>query len=176
MRESTPAGPNAPEAPAEEATIELRLLEQSPSQGVRATPDNPYGLQPDPIPPDWILEGNPTARRKLLVGSSDNLASTHMWDCSAGRFNWHYGSDEVIYVLEGSIVIEDSAGVRRRLEAGDTFLFPAGSRFHWTVPRYIRKIAFLHAPLSRKMRVVKGIYGFLKSPFKRTQTAKTWTG
>lgn len=151
------------------------LREATPAGPVTPT-DNPYGLQPDPIPREWVLEGNPTARRKLLVGSSDDMASTHMWDCTAGCFHWHYGSDEVIYVLEGFVIIEDGAGVRRRLAAGDTFLFPAGSRFHWTVPDYIRKIAFLHAPLSRKMRLVKGIYNFLKSPFKRGQPAATWTG
>jgi hypothetical protein len=78
--------------------------------------------------------------------------------------------------LEGSVVVEDAAGVRRRLGAGDTFLFPAGSRFHWTVPHYIRKLAFLHAPLSRKMRLVKGIYNFFKSPLKRSAPATTWTG
>lgn len=143
---------------------------------ISAMLENPHGLQPDPIPPQWILEGNPTARRKLLVGSSDDMASTHMWDCTAGRFHWYYGSDEVIHVLEGSVLIEDDAGVRRQLAAGDTFLFPAGSRFHWTVPRYIRKIAFLHAPLSRKVRLLKGMYGFLKSPFRRKQPAGVWTG
>ena len=151
MREATPAGPVIPA-------------------------DNPYGLQPDPIPHEWILEGSPTARRKLLVGSSDDMASTHMWDCTAGRFDWHYGSDEVIYVVEGSVIVEDAAGVRRRLGAGDTFLFPAGSVFHWTVPDYIRKIAFLHVPLSRKLRVVKGIYGLVKFPFRRKQTTTAWTG
>jgi uncharacterized cupin superfamily protein len=138
--------------------------------------ENPYDLRPDPIPGEWILEGNPTARRKLLVGSSDDLASTHMWDCTSGRFDWYYGSDEVIYVLEGSVLVEDAAGVKRQLAPGDTFLFPAGTRFHWTVPRYVRKIAFLHAPLSRKMRLVKGIYMFLKSPFRRAPPATTWTG
>ena len=150
MRESTAAGPAAHE--------------------------NPHGLQPDPIPSEWILEGNPTARRKLLVGSSDDRCSTHMWDCTAGRFNWYYGSDEVIHVLEGAVILEDAAGTRRRLEPGDVFLFPAGSTFHWTVPHYIRKIAFLHVPLSRKMRFAKGIYEFLKSPFKPKQPATTWTG
>jgi uncharacterized protein len=155
LRESTPAGPAAPEAP---------------------IVDNPYDLQPDPIPRDWILEGQPTARRKLLVGSSDNLASAHMWDCTGGRFNWYYQSDEVIYVVEGSVLVEDDTGVRRQLAAGDTFLFPAGSRFHWTVPRYIRKIAFLHSPLSRKMRLIKGLYNFLIWPFRRKQPAAAWTG
>ena len=138
--------------------------------------DNPHDLQPDPIPREWILEGQPTARRKLLVGSSDDMSSTHMWDCTQGRFDWHYVSDEVIYVLEGSVDVEDAAGTRRRLQPGDIFLFPAGTCFHWTVPRYVRKIAFLHAPLSRKMRLVKGLYNFLTSPFKRRQPATSFTG
>lgn len=177
MRKPTPAGPSAPALPAEESTVELRILEQATSiEGVRETHDNPYGLHPDPIPPEWIVEGTPTARRRQLVGSSDNLASTHMWDCTAGRFNWYYKSDETIYVLEGSVVVQDEAGLSQRLGAGDTFLFPAGSRFHWTVPHHIRKLAFLHAPLSRKMRMIKGIYSFFKSPFRREQAASTWTG
>jgi len=149
---------------------------REPTPAVPTAHDNPHGLQPDPIPREWILEGTPAARRKLLVGSSDDLASTHMWDCSAGRFDWHYGSDEVIFVLEGTVIVEDAAGVQRRLEVGDTFLFPAGSRFHWTVPHYIRKIAFLHSPLSRKMRFAKRIYGLFRSPFKQKQRATTWTG
>jgi hypothetical protein len=153
LRESTPAGRAAPEAT-----------------------DNPYELQPDPIPRAWILEGDPIARRKLLVGSSDNMASTHMWDCTGGRFDWCYGSDEIIYVLEGSVLVEDEAGVTRQLAAGDTFLFPAGSRFHWTVPHYIRKLAFLHAPLSRKMRLIKALYKILVSPFRRKSAATAWTG
>jgi hypothetical protein len=138
--------------------------------------DNPHDLRPDPIPAEWILEGSPTARRKLLVGSSDDMASTHMWDCTAGRFNWYYGSDEVIYVLEGSVIVEDAAGVRRRLDPGDIFLFPAGTCFRWTVPGYIRKIAFLHAPLSRKVRLAKGLYNFLTAPFRRKHAASSFTG
>jgi uncharacterized protein len=175
LRESTPAGGPAVDAREGEATTELQILARTGfADGVAPTRENPYGLQPDPIPLEWILEGNPTARRKLLVGSSDNLASTHMWDCTAGRFTWHYRSDdEVIYVVEGSVIIEDAAGVRRRLAAGDTFLFPAESRFHWTVPRYIRKIAFLRSPLSGKMRLAKAIYNFLT--FKRAPAAGRWT-
>ncbi|MGH8326400.1 MAG: cupin domain-containing protein, partial [Steroidobacteraceae bacterium] len=132
-------------------------------------PSNAHGLNPDPIPSDWILEGHPLARSKRLVGSSDDMASTHMWDCTAGRFNWFYTVDEVIHVIEGSVTVEDPEGVSRQLQAGDTFLFPAGTRFHWTVPQYIRKIAFLHSPLSRKLRIAKRIFQVLKSPFRSPQ-------
>ena len=166
MRESTPAGASAAQAPPEEATPELRTLE-------RATHENPYGLNPDPIPSDWILEGQPVARSKRLVGSSDDMASTHMWDCTAGRFNWFYTVDEVIHVVEGSVIVEDAAGGRRHLQPGDTFLFPAHTRFGWTVPRYIRKIAFLHSPLSRKLRLAKRVFQILTSPFRRPQPSSS---
>ena len=130
-----------------------------------------HGLAPDPIPADWILEGEPVARSKRLVGSSDDMSSTHMWDCTAGRFNWFYTVDEVIHVIEGAVIVEDAAGSRRELQAGDTFLFPAGTRFHWTVPQYIRKIAFLHSPLSRKLRLAKRVFQVLKSPFRGAPAA-----
>lgn len=138
------------------------------AEEIQTPPANAHGLEPDPIPPDWILEGQPVARSKLLVGSSDEMASTHMWDCTAGRFNWFYTVDEVIHVVEGSVIVEDTAGEQRHLQSGDTFLFPAGTRFHWTVPRYIRKIAFLHSPLSRKLRLAKRVFRILTAPFRHT--------
>lgn len=156
------------ELAADDPTMELDILEQTASIEVtRELRREAHGLIPAPIPQAWILEGSPVARKRHLAGSSDELAATLMWDCTAGRFNWFYDRDEVIHVLEGSVIIEDIAGVRQRLRAGDTFLFPAGTRYHWTVPEYIRKIAFLHSPLSREMRVIKGILRRLAALFRR---------
>jgi uncharacterized cupin superfamily protein len=153
---------------ADDPTVELDILEQTISiEGARALRHDALGLLPAAIPRGWILEGNPVAREKRLAASSDRLASAFMWDCTGGRFNWHYEADEIAHVLEGSAVIEDAAGARRALQAGDTFLFPAGSRYQWTVPGYIRKIGFLHAPLSREMRLVKGTLERMTAPFRR---------
>ncbi|MGH8299008.1 MAG: cupin domain-containing protein [Steroidobacteraceae bacterium] len=153
---------------ADDQTTDLDALEQTISmEGARVPRHDAHGLAPAPIPPASILEGDPVARDKRLAGSTDQLASTYMWDCTAGSFNWFYDADEVIHVLEGAAIVEDSAGVRQRLEAGDTFLFPAGSRYRWTVPSYVRKIAFLHAPLSREMRIIGGVLERLKAPFRR---------
>jgi uncharacterized cupin superfamily protein len=114
-----------------------------------------------PIPSDWILEGNPVARNKCVAGSTDGMASTHVWDCTAGRFNWFYGCDETVYVLAGSVSLSD--GVKRHLvRAGDTFFFPAGSRYEWTIDTYIRKVAFTHAPNSRRLRFVLRVFRALK--------------
>jgi uncharacterized cupin superfamily protein len=119
-------------------------------------------LNPSPIYCDWILEGNPVARNKLLSSSADGTASTLIWDCTAGRFNWFYDVDETVYVIEGGVVVTDIAGTARRLSVGDTIFFPAGSRAEWHVEDYIRKIAFCRAPLPRPLVFARRGFRLLK--------------
>lgn len=168
MGKSPPDSGAARQVTADDPKIDLDVLEQTISiEGARVLRYDDYGLVASPIPRAWILEGNPVARRKRLAGSSDRLATTTMWDCTAGRFNWIYEQDVVVHVLEGAVLIEDAAGARQRLQAGDTFLFPAGSRYLWTVPHYVRGIAFSYAPLSPAMRLIRQILGTLTAPFRR---------
>jgi hypothetical protein len=114
------------------------------------------------INPNWVLEGNPIARNKLISQSADGAASSYLWDCTAGRFNWFYDVDETIYVIEGGVVVKDVSGVARRLSAGDTIFFPAGTRAEWHVEHYIRKVAFCRVPLPRSVLMAKRVYRFLK--------------
>ncbi len=153
---------------ADDPTVELDVLEQTISmEGARALRHDTHGLLCVPIARTWILEGNPVARSRQLAGTGDRQATAFMWDFTAGRFNWFYAEDEIAHVLEGSVIIEDACGVRKALQAGDTFLFPAGSRYQWTVPGYVRKIAFLHRPLSREMRLVERLVERVTAPFRR---------
>lgn len=137
---------------------------------------NPFALDAAPIPQGWILEGRPEARGKVLSCSSDEMAFTAMWDCTAGRFNWFYDIDETVCIMEGSVTVRDMAGHSTTLKPGDTFLFRAGTQFHWTVTRYVRKVAFIHIPMSRKMRLARRVYRSLKAVFRpRNQAAGTAT-
>ena len=152
---------------ADDPTVELDFLETTMSiEGARALRHDAHGLIPSPIPRAWIVEGAPAARSKRLAVTSDQLAATWMWDCTSGRFNWFYDDDEIVHVLEGAVIIEDAAGLQKHLQAGDTFLFPAGSRYEWTVPTYVRRIAFLHPPLSRELKIIRGILKRLTAPFR----------
>jgi uncharacterized cupin superfamily protein len=119
-------------------------------------------LNPSPIRPSWVLEGNPVARNRLISASADGTASTLIWDCTAGRFNWYYDVDETIYVINGGVVVKDFGGAARRLTAGDTIFFPAGARAEWHVEVYIRKIAFCRTPLPRSVALARRGYRFLK--------------
>ena len=119
-------------------------------------------LDPAPIPVDWILEGTPTARARVLSTSDDNRAMTLVWDCSAGKFNWFYNLDETVHLLEGGMTLTDSTGTRAA-KAGDVVFFPAGSKAVWHVDSYVRKVAFIRepvpAPVTFGLRVWKRLTG-----------------
>jgi uncharacterized cupin superfamily protein len=137
---------------------------------------NPHGLDPAPIPSGWILEAVPEARGRILSCSSDAMAFTVMWDCTAGRFNWFYDIDETICVMEGTVTLRDTSGAVSTLIPGDTFFFPAGCSYEWTVPHYVRKIAFIHVPMSRKMRLVRRAFKLLTGLFRPGSRAGAGTG
>jgi uncharacterized cupin superfamily protein len=110
-----------------------------------------------PINASWILAGEPVARVALLSSSADGTASTYYWDCTAGRFNWYYAFDETLHILEGFVTLKSPSGSLRRVVAGDTVFFPAGSQAEWTVDKYIRKLAFCRTPLPDYLISVRNI-------------------
>ena len=109
------------------------------------------GLKSSPISPGWVLHGKPETRSKELARSHDRTSYAMVWDCSAGRFNWHYNKDETLVVTSGEAFISHAGGEERRIGPGDTVFFPAGTSATWRVPNYIRKVAFLRHTMPRPM-------------------------
>ena len=108
-------------------------------------------LEPAGIPKDWILSGTPKSRSKSLVRSRDWTSNLIAWDCTAGRFKWHYAKDETIMVVSGEAIMIDEQGRERRLSAGDIGFFPAGTSCTWFVPDHIRKVAVVKESLWRPL-------------------------
>jgi uncharacterized cupin superfamily protein len=103
-------------------------------------------LAPMPIPDAHVLDGAPMARSVKLTESADARISTHIWDCTAGRFRWSFDVDEIVHILEGEVHVTDEAGRTVTLRAGDVGHFALHSRTVWDVPDYVRKLAFHRAP------------------------------
>lgn len=99
-------------------------------------------LRSAPIEPSWIIEGNPVARNALLSRSEDGTASTIVWECTEGKFNWYYDIDETIHILEGSIVLESDTLEPTRFGPGDVVFFKKGAHARWHVEGRVRKLAF----------------------------------
>jgi uncharacterized cupin superfamily protein len=131
-------------------------------EGVFRSGVGQVALNPSPIHPHWVLEGNPIASNKVISSSADGTANTYIWDCTAGRFNWFYHIDETLYLIEGGVVVKDNSGITHRLSAGDAIFFPAGSSAEWHVENYVRKIAFCRVPLPRPLLLARRGYRFLK--------------
>jgi uncharacterized protein len=99
-------------------------------------------LTPRPIEPSWIIEGNPMAQWHVLSKSADGLASTMVWECSQGKFNWYYDFDETVLILEGSILLESDTMPSKRYVAGDIIFFKDGAHARWHIEDRVRKLAF----------------------------------
>jgi len=124
-------------------------------------------LRPSPIEPSWIREGSPQARNNLLSCSADGMASTIVWDCTAGRFDWVYDIDETIYFLDGSATIGCESFPPRSFTAGDVLFLPCGTVAHWHVETYVRKVAFCRRTQPKAIALVLNTIGKLQRAFVR---------
>jgi len=106
-------------------------------------------LQPTPLTPSWVIQGEPQTRSKELARSQDRTSYVMVWDCTAGQFNWYYSKDETLVVVTGEAFIGYETGEERRIGPGDIVFFPAGSSARWRVPNYILKVAFLRHTMPR---------------------------
>jgi uncharacterized cupin superfamily protein len=100
-------------------------------------------LKPSPIEPSWIIEGNPEAHTHVLSTSRDGAATTGIWSCTEGKFNWYYDIDETIVILEGSILLESEDMPLMRYGVGDVIFFRQGAHAKWHVEGYVKKLWFL---------------------------------
>jgi len=126
-------------------------------------------LQAYPINRNWVVDGTPEAKGCPIFETSDQNANVHEWQCTRGRFVWHYGVDEIVYIIEGDARIKDLAtGLSTNIIAGTSVLFQRGSSAEWTVDRYIRKIAVNHIPLSPRIAILLSAWRRLKRLFRES--------
>lgn len=111
-----------------------------------AAADTKASTRPTPINPAWVVEGDPQARSAILSTSPDAAAFAILWECTAGRFDWHYDIDEWVHVIEGSVVVSAPGQAPMILVPGSVALFPKGLVAHWHVETYVRKVAFCYMP------------------------------
>lgn len=102
-------------------------------------------LPTERIWPDDVLEGDPVARAAFLSESPDGRLRTMLWDCTAGRFRWTYGCDEIVHIVAGEVHVRDDRAEPFTLRTGDVAHFAPGTETIWHVPVYVRKVAVLRS-------------------------------
>jgi uncharacterized cupin superfamily protein len=133
-------------------------------------------LKPAPIEPSWIIEGNPIATNATLSRSADGMASTIVWQCTEGKFKWHYDIDETIHILEGSVVIESDTMKPTRFGPGDVIFFKNGATARWHVEGHIRKLAFCRRTQPRLLGLALRVASKLRSMLIPSRTRHSLMG
>lgn len=111
-------------------------------------------LAPMQVDPSWIKEGQPKFYSAVTADVNHIGVSTGLWACDGpGVFEWTYGTDETVHLLEGEVVIQ-YLGETLKLGPGDTAFFRAGTKALWRVDKRAYKSFILHDPgrLSRWYR------------------------
>jgi uncharacterized protein len=128
-----------------------------------------------PIEPSWVIAGDPQARGRTLSKSLDRLAWTVVWECTEGRFNWHYICDETILILEGSIVLESDSLPPTRYGVGDIILFRKGAHARWHVEGHVKKLAVCHRVLPTSLSFIVRLLGALKQKLTSRASSIGWS-
>ena len=103
-------------------------------------------MVPVVIDPSWVIDGVPVMRAAVFSSSRDGKELSGIWECDGPtKFEWHFGTDEAIYVLEGAVTVE-VGGATRAFGPGDIAFFPAGTASLWNVPVHVKKAFTLHEP------------------------------
>lgn len=132
---------------------------------LRVSPNDRFAqklqMRPQTVSPDWIKSGSPVFHAGQYAESPDKRASSGIWSCEGtSTFEWQFGSDESVLVLEGRVEI-DYLGQHFVLESGSTALFYAGTRATWHVPHYVRKTYMIHYP-NYMVRWARRVFGITK--------------
>jgi uncharacterized cupin superfamily protein len=114
-------------------------------------------LGPQVLDASWVISGSPKFRVNIFGQSSDKSAISGIWECTGpAQFEWHYGVDESIYILEGTVDIE-YLGKKFTLRAGDSTHFAAGTKAKWTVSDRVKK-TFAIYQVGRFTRLMRRIF------------------
>jgi uncharacterized protein len=106
------------------------------------------GLEPDLLPAENIVAGDPQASVAVLWRNEEGTLFNGVWHCTPGTF-WLDHAAETVALLEGRVTVTPEGGEPVELKAGDVGFFPEGSRVLWEVHETVRKAYHNYDPAGR---------------------------
>lgn len=103
------------------------------------------------VDPHDLIAGDPIIRYASLHKTSDGN-TVGLRDFSAGHFERHYPTDEVLHVIEGNATVIDEGHRVWVLREGDVVTFRQGTSAKWQVPEYVRALSFTCCQVTRSNR------------------------
>jgi uncharacterized cupin superfamily protein len=108
--------------------------------------DPQTGLQPwEPIAAEDLVSGSPLHNGHTCFSTGSDRLTAGVWDAPAHveRRN-AYPVDEFMFLLEGSLDIENEDGTTQTFHAGEACFIPKGAVLQWQQSEYLRKFWVIH--------------------------------
>jgi uncharacterized cupin superfamily protein len=102
-----------------------------------------------PMPKDDLIAGSGQQYGRLLLDDAATGLAVGVWACSpmTGRMG-PWSTNEVMILLEGSVVIDHEDGSSLEATAGDAFFIPKGTVCSWRQEGDLKKIFVIHSDSS----------------------------
>jgi uncharacterized cupin superfamily protein len=112
--------------------------------GTFALDPSTLDLEPAPLDPAQVVEGDPAVSERVVWTSSDGRQVRGVWEHSPG-VSRDTEVDEVFVVVSGRATIEVDDGPTVEVGPGDLCVLEPGARTTWRVHETLRKV--FHATL-----------------------------
>jgi uncharacterized cupin superfamily protein len=94
---------------------------------------------PEPLPTEQVMEGEPTVAERALWTSPDGTVESGIWEITAG-VSTDVEAAEVFLVVSGRAVVEIEGGSTLELAPGVVGSFAGGEHTVWRVQETLRKL------------------------------------
>jgi len=119
---------------------------EPPATGSFAFDPASVPLEPAPLDPAQVLEGDPEVSEAVVWISADGTHARGVWQITPGVVA-DVEVDELFVVVSGRATIEVEGGPTLELGPGDACVLEPGARTTWRVHETLRKVFDVTVPL-----------------------------
>lgn len=109
-------------------------------------PHVPESAPREPVPPERLLAGAPFQAVANAYSDAGGRFHCGVWEGDPGRWRVHYTEHEFCHLLSGRLRLRGDDGEEVVLEAGESFVVPAGFSGSWEVLETARKLYAIYEP------------------------------
>jgi uncharacterized cupin superfamily protein len=114
--------------------------------GVVRIPHHAAGSTPEAVASERLVSGTPTQTVANAYSDAGNAFHCGLWEGEVGAWRVSYGEHEFCHLLAGRVRLLGDDGSDITLQAGDSFVIPAGFEGIWEVLEPARKLYAVYEP------------------------------
>ncbi|WP_062354883.1 cupin domain-containing protein [Pseudoxanthomonas mexicana] len=99
-----------------------------------------------PVATDRLVDGQPWQAVGNAYSTHDDRFHCGVWEGDVGRWRVHYTEHEFCHLLSGRVRLRGDDGSDVLLQAGQSFVVPAGFTGTWEVQEAARKLYAIYEP------------------------------